>query len=1440
MALLVALRWADTQDAEQAAVAEFNGEEPSCILPPGLRWAAWREAPRPLDAGEVTALWNGIRDVLGLPPDARGIHDELTLPEGKLLGHMVAWVDGLALDTPSGRRASGEAFTDLVLRSIDQTRFGGELMTPRTAGRLMVAFADPRPGERIYDPCLGTGGLLVEAADALWTRGREVPAGEWARAQQVPIFGIELHSELHLVAFVRLLLAGVRPALELGDALEREAAGRHQDQGFDCVLADPPWGAKVEGAHLYDFPIRGRTSENLFFQHAVRSLRPGGRAVVAVPPGLLWRDGADRELREWLLGEYRVEAVLNFQGPAFRGLRSVPPALVLVRRAPPGESVAFVDLIALPDTVTGCRNLARAVLSGDTDAVAPHALRHVPVSELLKADAKLVVPPEIEAESDADLAELARLVDLVPLSEVASVAAGVSISRAAVVDVPVEGALPIVRVSEIGEGRLRLGERYLRPEHVAKARDDQFARQGTVLLSVDGTIGKVQYVHSVLYTDRDAYQTKKDDRLAVAQKGLVVLRAKRLLDPRFLAAVLASDTYQALLRRLARGATIAHLSLRELRHVRVPVPAPAVQERVLRRLGEQPGDALELLALVLAGDDDDPLASLFREHPAFAELVADAMPEGKERTRAALAVLRELQVLRNLAVHGQKQVAGSWLPWLMALGAAPVGALSVETGRQRAEALAATSALAASAVHSAPAAGELAGRTAARLAEAIAAWADEERAALPDDAPDALTALIDNTSTRLPLVFCLDTSGSMEGERIGRLNASLNSFLADLHGEGGLREACEVGVVTFSAGVRRVLELGPVGEGARVQLRAGGMTDLGAGVSASIEMIELRRREYAAAGRDHHPAVLVLLTDGLPTDVTDAAAERARLMGRDLLVLPVGVGDDAGVDVLATFSREMAAFRLRDLSFERMFEWLRGKVAETVAKTADVMDFFRGVEVWGERWVPAGEGSSDEVADLGVSPYITGDVVDDPEMFKGREAVLNDIRTHLGGGTKVILLEGNRRTGKTSILRQLKRPELGLLDVWLPVESSFQGTAGDRATDGVSTEGVFRMLVRDVAHATKRAGMPVALPDVEESPSIATSPRKFALALTAYFDGMDPYEGLLIYVDAVTDAIAPRRLLLMLDEFDKLQVGIDNGVTSPQVPENIRNLLQTRRSVAAIITGSRRLKRLREEYWSALFGFGHRIGIDPLSDAEVAELVRDPVAGRLSFSDGAVSSIAANTAGQPYLVQSLCARIFELAKRKNWRRIGTEEVEQAAERTVRDNEHFQALWSYAENERRRLLLWLCHELADGPHRVNAALLGQRLERSGVPVPVEVVDDDLKFLRELELVALSETPLGPQYQLAIPLMRRWMESNVDPEAQRRRAVREHATPGDGHGSGSGAGYGYGYPDGSRNGSGLGDGYGFGLPDGSGYGSDAADDRADFGDRETSSSSAKRGG
>lgn len=1256
--VVAALRWASVQDEEREVIAAFNEEPFEPSVPDALRWDQWREAPRPLTADEVATLWRSIRGALGQPGDPPVPRLVSSMARGSILEDAMRWADTLELDTPAGRHRASEAISGLVSDLMGRAYFG-ELITPAAVARLIVALANPHLGERIYDPCFGTGGLLLAAAAALWRQGQDVSPSEWARARQVPLFGVEIIPTLHLVGFTRLLLAGLRPALELGDALEREAAGRHHGQGFDCVIANPPWGRLVDDASLYDFPIRSRSSETLFLQHALRSLRPGGRAVVAVPPVLLWHGGPERELRALLLRTFRVEAVVTLPQGALEST-SVQPTLLLVRRAPPAGSVTFAELDTLPETPAEARACVEAMVQ-TKQAPWIRELRSVPVAELLKADARLEIPTGFESVANDDLAALREHFELVPLGAVCEVIAGVPVGKEAVSTTPVGSPpIPLVRISSLGEGVLRDEGRYANDALRAAVRDEKYALQGDVLISVEGVIGKVLHVRGVLEPSGRMASPGTGTVLALPQRGLTILRPRSTLDPRFLTAIFESATYQGLLRRLASGTHSARLPLQALRDVLVPVPPPAVQARLLRRIADQPGDAIAALSLLATRQSDDPLAALLRDHPAFIRLLAEGMPEEVELRSSALEVLKALRPLRNQVAHAADvSVPLSVQSWLMVLGATPIVSLRSRGDDLRFETLTATQALVRSALSTLGDSTDLMVRQLRRLTERLIAWIDGER------------------------------------ER-----AAGDFLLALTHDEDALESRPD----------------GPVGARLRLSLEG----------SAYLDDVTLRAERLGVeisspnliAGQD------LAFRVSLPADLEWAETETIR----------------AYTAYVAWSATRMDGRRVT------------GQLDCAVEVRRDPLPVL-------------------DLLPYGASPYITGDVVMDPNRFVGRGDVLDDICTHVAGGTKVILLEGNRRTGKTSILRQLRHPSRGLTDTWILIESSFQGTVGDSKVEGIPTDRVFRMLVRDIGDGCAQSGIAVPLPGMAPVAAMNTFRFSFARALNEYMTGIEPFEALLIYVDQVVDAIAPRRLLLMLDEFDKLQVGIDNGVTSPQVPENIRNLLQTRASVSAIISGSRRLRRLREEYWSALFGFGHRIGIDPLTPAEIEELVQRPVARRLIFERAAIDEIVRLTACQPFLAQSLCARMFDLAKHNAWRRIGLHAVNEAVSRMVRDNEHFQALWDYAGVERRRYLLWLCHKASEGPYRVNAALLAQKLNDKGVRVSVATVDEDLRFLVELELVSFANTPVGSQYAVAIPLMQRWMEHNIDADALRRRAMSE---------------------------------------------------------------------
>ena len=285
--------------------------------------------------------------------------------------------------------------------------------------------------------------------------------------------------------------------------------------------------------------------------------------------------------------------------------------------------------------------------------------------------------------------------------------------------------------------------------------------------------------------------------------------------------------------------------------------------------------------------------------------------------------------------------------------------------------------------------------------------------------------------------------------------------------------------------------------------------------------------------------------------------------------------------------------------------------------------------------------------DLGSSPYVGAAPIgpDRDDVFFGRDMELGQIRRQVETSGNVVLLEGNRRAGKTSILKHLE----GRNGVpgWLGVYCSLQDAPGSDGRAGVPTVEVFRLMARELAKATHRLGLDTPLPDG----SVLTAegkPLGVAKACRTGIGSDGAFSDFGEYLDILLDLLEGEGLgvLLLLDEFDKLQEGIDNGVTSPQVPENIRFLVQNHPRFSAVLTGSRRLKRLREEYWSALFGLGTRIGVTSLPRDAAQRLITSPVQGRLTYSAAAVDRVIFLTAAQPFLIQNLCNRIFDVVAKE--------------------------------------------------------------------------------------------------------------------------------------------------------------------------------------------------
>ena len=210
----------------------------------------------------------------------------------------------------------------------------------------------------------------------------------------------------------------------------------------------------------------------------------------------------------------------------------------------------------------------------------------------------------------------------------------------------------------------------------------------------------------------------------------------------------------------------------------------------------------------------------------------------------------------------------------------------------------------------------------------------------PDDIVDAGTAheddygpmVIETADPRCPCVLLLDTSGSMEGERIEALTAGLAAFRKSLLEDDLASRRVEIAIVTFDDEARLVHDFEFAEELDPPEFEPKGLTHLGEGVELALQVIADRKAFYKSNGVDYFRPWLFLITDGLPAgeDPAQLATAIQRLAeaqrNQQVAFFSVGVAE-ADVEHLGAMLPEPKPMKLKGLAYEELFDWLSKSLA---------------------------------------------------------------------------------------------------------------------------------------------------------------------------------------------------------------------------------------------------------------------------------------------------------------------------------------------------------------------------------------------------------------------------------------------------------------------------------------------------------------------------------
>ncbi len=272
-----------------------------------------------------------------------------TIPTPGLLQKAVDGLDAIPMED---RDTKGDVY-EYMLSKIASAGQNGQFRTPRHIIQLMVEMAAPTPQDVICDPASGTCGFLVAAGEFV----REHHPGMLTDPAQAKHFhssmfhGYDFDNQMLRIGSMNMQLHGVHnPAIAYRDSLAQDHAS--DIEAYSLVLANPPFAGSLDyestAKDLLQV-VKTKKTELLFLALFLRLLKPGGRAAVIVPDGVLFGSSkAHKELRRMLVDDQKLDGILSLPSGVFKPYAGVSTAILLFTKTNSGgtDQVWFYDLQA--------------------------------------------------------------------------------------------------------------------------------------------------------------------------------------------------------------------------------------------------------------------------------------------------------------------------------------------------------------------------------------------------------------------------------------------------------------------------------------------------------------------------------------------------------------------------------------------------------------------------------------------------------------------------------------------------------------------------------------------------------------------------------------------------------------------------------------------------------------------------------------------------------------------------------------------------------------------------------------------------------------------------------------------------------------------------------------------------------------------------------------
>jgi type I restriction enzyme M protein len=317
-------------------------------------------------------LFNVVRDAIesfhelpGLSDTGKLLFNRATLKiyDRPTLRAVVQGIHELDLAAHEGHDFKGDMY-EYLLSQLAASGTNGQFRTPRHIINLIVELVDPQPGQRMADPASGTAGFHISTFMHI-LRNHTKPAdlkrgiidgsllkpAQWKFLEEQAFTGFDNDANMVKIAILNLYLHQLEKAkIAHFNPLTTGFGGAYPGLTFDIILANPPFAGKIQEESILadlNYKLNTRATELLFLKWFIDHLAPGGRAGVIVPNGVLFGStNAATSLRELLLTECDLQAVISLPSGVFKPYAGVATAALIFQKGTPTKNVWFYDMTA--------------------------------------------------------------------------------------------------------------------------------------------------------------------------------------------------------------------------------------------------------------------------------------------------------------------------------------------------------------------------------------------------------------------------------------------------------------------------------------------------------------------------------------------------------------------------------------------------------------------------------------------------------------------------------------------------------------------------------------------------------------------------------------------------------------------------------------------------------------------------------------------------------------------------------------------------------------------------------------------------------------------------------------------------------------------------------------------------------------------------------------